>query len=59
MELYKLREMLKHIPDQNADVGQIYISNGGIPTVMLTNGTTYVITHKGVVMHDPKYKPRS
>lgn len=59
MELHKLIELLKRIPDQNAMVGQIFISNGGVPMVVLLNGKTYVVTDRGVIIHDPKYKPQN
>ena len=58
MELDKLIQELKKIPDQKVEVGQIYVPNS-MPMVVLMDGRTLMLTDRGIKVHDPKYRPDS
>lgn len=58
MELFKLRELLRYIMDQRAEVKNIYVVDDCNVLVLVEDGRAFKVSdRKEVRVFDPKYKP--
>lgn len=58
MELFKLRELLRYIQDQRADVKNVYVVDDCNLLVLVEDGRAFKVSdRKEVRVFDPTYKP--